>query len=119
MQTEMPFLLQLDRAQWVQQDIVNSWKSYREAVMWCWANRPFNRGMNEVYDQAMCARVIGCHAPHFSRFVNPLTKSPMDLKPDLVPTFEAYTGWRGITQYNAKLGSTTLLEELQAARRAA
>jgi hypothetical protein len=118
-QKEMPWLMQLEQANWVDQSVVHSWKSYREAVMWCWRNRPANRGRNEVYDQAMCARVLGCHAPHFSRFVNPNTKSPMDLKPDLVPAFEAYTGWRGITQYQAKVGAITLLEEIQAARRVA
>lgn len=117
MQREMPFFQPLGKAEWAPDSDVTGWKSYRDAVLWCWENRP-HRGMNEPDDQAMFARHAGVHAPHMSRYVNRRTKAPMDLKPDLIPAFEAYTGWRGITQYLARHAKATLMEEV-IARRAA
>lgn len=117
MQREMPWFQPLANAEFAPDSAVTGWKTYRDAVMWCWQNRP-HRGMNEPDDQAMFARHVGMHAPHMSRCVNPRTKAPMKLDPDLVPAFEAYTGWRGITQYMTKIGKTTLMEEV-IARRAA
>lgn len=118
MQREMPWFMALQQAKWVDQDIVDSWSSYREAVLWCWANRP-NRGKNEPQDQRMACHYVDCkHPPHFSRYVNPTSKAPMDLPADLVGAFQAYTGWRGINQYNAKLNHITIMEEV-ISRRAA
>jgi hypothetical protein len=110
-QLEMPWLMALKQARWVDQAIVDSWTSYREAVMWCWENRP-KRGKNDPQDQRMAAYYLGCHPPHFSRYVNPKTKSPMDLPPDMDGAFQGYTGWRGIDQYNAKRKELTIMEEV-------
>lgn len=116
-QREIPIFGLLSGADWVDANTVDSWKSYRDAVVWCWANRP-RRGLNEPDDQAMFARNSGVHAPHMSRYVSPYTKAPMDLKPDLIPSFEAYVGWRGITQYLAKRGAITPMEQVLAERAA-
>lgn len=118
MQREMPYLTPLANAQWVPASIVTGWSSYRDAVLWCWANRP-RRGMNDPDDQSTFARNAGVHAPHMCRFVSGHTKAPMDLRPDLIPTFEAYTGWRGITQYLSIASGVTVMEQVISERKAA
>jgi hypothetical protein len=117
MQQEMPFLYPLPQPQWVQQAVLKGWTSWREAVLWCWENRP-DRGQGELGDQSMfrqlCKRQYGvdCHAPHISRWFNRRTKAPMDLPVDLKPAFEVFTGWRGLTQYAARLSDVTIFEEM-------
>lgn len=118
MQREMPFFQELKQAEYIDSRHVEQFETYREAVMYCWKNRRKGKGMVERLDQALCASIIGIHAPHFSRCVNAKTKSPMDLKTDLVPAFEAYTGNRAVTQYLSRITATTSLEEIQAARAA-
>lgn len=104
---------------WVDQKTVNAWATWRDAVLWCWEHRPA-RGMNENGDQAtfrlLCVRAykVPVHAPHVSRWVNPKTKAPMDLPPDLVSAFEEFTGWHGLTQFFNRKAKTTCLEEMQA-----
>ena len=119
MQREMPFFRLLENAQWVPDSIVTGWASYHKAVMWCWANRPKNKGKNEPDDQAMFARNAGLHVPHMSRCVNEKTKAPMDFKPDYIPEFEAYTQWRGVTQYLMRNACVTSMEQVMAERRVA
>lgn len=118
MQREMPFLQELKQAEYVDTSAIQQFDSYREAVLYCWKNRRKGKGMVERLDQALCASIIGLHAPHFSRCVNKKTKSPMDLKADLLPAFEAYTGNRAVTQYLSRITVTTSLEEIQAKRAA-
>jgi hypothetical protein len=118
-QIEMPWLQALNGAKWVDQEIVDSWQSYRDAVIWCWENRPKNKGMNEPHDQSMCAHQCGIYPSHFSRSVRRDSKAPMDLDYDCAGPFQAYTGWRGIDQYMAKRHNLTLFEEIKDKRRAA
>lgn len=118
-QREMSFFMTVGgKTRFAPVDVVRSWSSYRDAVLWCWANRP-HRGMNEPNDQAMFSRLAGVHAPHMSRYVSPCSGAPMDLKSDLIPEFEAYTGWHGITQYIAMSSSLTIMEEVIEERRVA
>ena len=116
-QREMPFFMATAPARFAPPVLVDAFATYRDAVVWCWENRP-QRGKNEPDDQALFARNAGVHAPHMTRFVSKRTKAPMDLRPDLINEFEAYTGWRGVTQYLAKRSNVTLMEEV-IARRAA
>jgi hypothetical protein len=118
-QAEMLFPTVLERPRWVDRKTVESWNSWRDAVLWCWANRP-DRCQGEQGDQAMfrhlCKRHFSreCHAPHVSRWVSERSNAPMDLPPDLKPAFEAFTGWRGLTQYAARLVGVSIFEEVQA-----
>lgn len=118
-QREMPFPFAVPAAEWVDQSTVKQWATWREAVLWCWKNRP-HRGMNEAGDQATfrhyCGSVYGIqvHAPHVSRWVNPHTKAPMDLPPDLVAAFESFTGHHGLTQWFARAAHVTVFEEIKA-----
>lgn len=118
MQREMPFFQELKQAEYVDSSHIAGFKSYRDAVIYCWKNRRKGKGLVEALDQSLCASIIGLHAPHFSRCVNPKAKSPMELKADLVPAFEAYTGNRAITQYINMINHTTSMEEFQARRAA-
>lgn len=117
-QREMPFFIRLDAAKYAQASIVESFDTYRDAVLWCWENRP-HRGKNEPQDQSLFASNYGVHAPHMSRFVSRFSKAPMDLHPDLIQAFEGYTGWRAITQYIARKSQVTLMEEVIEQRKSA
>ena len=97
--------------------VVRGWKTKREAVLWCWLNRPC-RGLKEPMDQAICAREIGMHAPHLSRCLNQKTKAPMDLRHDYVNGFERYTGWYGVSQFEMFERGLTIMEEVIAQRAA-
>lgn len=118
-QREMPWISEVPPADWVPLNVVNGWASWRDAVLWCWQNRP-HRGMNENGDQAtfrhFCAKFYGLkvHAPHVSRWVNSKTKAPMDLPPDLTAAFESFTGYRGLTQFFARRAKCHVVEEMQA-----
>lgn len=116
-QREIPVFSRAMSSKWLSETDVRAFDSYREVVIWCWKNRP-RRGLNEPDDQAMFARLCGVHAPHMSRYVCITTKAPMDLKPDLIPEFEAYTGWRGVTQYMAHKGGVTIMEHVIASKSA-
>jgi hypothetical protein len=118
MQREMPFLQELKQAEFINELTALNFKSYREAVIYCWANRRKGKGMAEKLDQALCASVIGAYPSHFSRCVNEKSNAPMDLSPNLIPAFEAYTGNRAVTQYLNRITATTGLEEIQALRAA-
>lgn len=118
MQREMPFLESLPKAQWVPDSIVTGWETYREAVLWCWTNRSRN-SRNEIGDQAMFARAADMHSPHVCRCVREQSKAPMDLPPDYIAAFEAFTGWRGVSQYLSLQGRLTLMEQVIAQRAAA
>lgn len=119
MQREMPFFTDLRALQWVDSETVRSWTTWRDAVLWCWEHRTNGEG-KELGDQAMFRHFAAklfkqrIHAPHISRWVNPHTRAPMDLPQDLVPAFETFTGWRGLTQRFARTVGATVLEELQA-----
>lgn len=110
-QREIPVLSRAMPSKWLSDADVRAFESYREVVIWCWKNRP-RRGLNDPDDQAMFARLAGVHAPHMSRYVSLNSSAPMDLKPDLIPEFEAYTGWRGITQYLAHKAGITVMEHV-------
>lgn len=116
-QAEMPWAVGLPTIRFVDAQIVASWESPRDAMMWCWKNRP-RRGKNEPQDQSMCASWIGMPASHISRCLNPNTKAPMDLQTKYVKLFEQYTGWRGISQFEMRDRGLTIMEEVIAQRAA-
>lgn len=97
MQREMPFLESLPKAAWVPSAVVTGWATYRDAVLWCWLNRARNSRSE-----------IGGLNPFSFRACS-----------GLVPSFEAFTGWRGVTQYMAGIGNTTVMEQVIAQRAAA
>lgn len=117
-QREMPFYSAVREVRYAPQEVINSFESYRDAVVWAWSNRPCH-GMTEAKDQLLCAITIGLHPPHMNRCVKPNSKAPMKLDPDLLPAFESYTGWNAPTQYILKIKKMTAMEQVIAERKAA
>lgn len=100
------------------QKVIDSFASYRDAVVWCWQNR-VDTGCGEKVDQSICANELGIHTPHMSRYVKPDSKAPMKLDPDYIRAFEAYTGWKAITQWNCKTSDIHPMEWVLEDQRAA
>ena len=117
-QREIPIMNTVETPKYAPADVVAKFQTYRDAVVWCWANRPCH-GMREDMDQALCAKTIGLHVPHMSRCVNPSSKSPMQLNPDYLDAFETYTGWKAASQWIAAKSHMTVLEQVIAERNAA
>jgi len=118
-QREFFFPYALPKSKWVDAAEVTTWEAWREAVLWCWENRPV-QSMQKNGDQSTfrhyCEKEYGLrvHAPHVSRWLNRDTDAPMDLPPDFVSAFESFTGWHGLTQFFNRKAKTTCLEEMQA-----
>jgi hypothetical protein len=118
-QREFFFPYALPKAKWVEASQVAEWATWREAVLWCWENRP-EQSMQKNGDQSTfrhyCEKEysLRVHAPHVSRWLNRDTDAPMDLPPDFVSAFETFTGWHGLTQFFNRKAKTTCLEEMQA-----
>jgi hypothetical protein len=117
-QREMPFATMLTQPRFAPQNTVDSFDSYRDAVVWCWENR-VNVGAGEKMDQAMCANLLNLHTPHMSRCVNRDSSAPMNLSPDYLPDFEAFCGWRAVSQFIASKAQMTFMEQVIAERSAA
>ncbi|HYC00376.1 MAG TPA: hypothetical protein VEA35_13500 [Ramlibacter sp.] len=115
----MPLLKDLGPAQWVPESEVAKWRSYREAVVWCWLNQRHYVGMNETARRTLFANHAGMHAPHASRCFKPDSKSPMDLPQRCIRSFETFTGWRGVRQWQLKDAELTAMEQVIEQRRAA
>lgn len=118
MQKDFGGLFSLKDALFIDDVTVDSFDSYRDAVLWSWNNRRDGYGMNDKTLQSWICSNFGYTPSHFSRAVNEFTKSPMDLKADFIATFESITGNRAVTQYLSKLTQTTSLEQIQARRAA-
>jgi hypothetical protein len=115
-QRELALLAELPKPSAVDTGIVKSCKSYREAVRMSWALR---RVRNDTF--ANFAAVHGLIAQHVSDYVNPDDKpGRRDLPGDAVNVWNAGTGNTLVTQWLAGIADQlTVLEEMQATRRAA
>lgn len=112
-QREMPFYKALTTPQFASKYVLDSFACYRDAVIWCWENR-VNTGAGEKVDQALCANFLGLPTSHMSRCLNRDAKAPMNLNPDLASDFEAFCGWKAVTQFIASKAQLTFIEEMQA-----
>lgn len=110
-QRELPLLGDLGACKFVAPEVVAGWQSYRDAVVWCWQNQTKHVGTKEKGRQVLFAVWAGMHPPHVSRCVKPDSGAPMDLPPDVIPSFESFTGWRGLSQYLMRRGQLRSLEQ--------
>lgn len=115
-QREMPFHQVLTAPKFVPQKVVDGFVDYRDAVIWCWANRVC-QGAGKQADQAMCANSIGMQTPKFSRCVNRDTNAPMKLDPDFIASFENFCGHTAVSQFLARQRQFTILEQVMEERR--
>lgn len=118
-QREIPLLGEFKQPILVPEEIVNSWSTYREAVIWCWANQRNLVGVRDKARQTVFANYAGMHAPHASRCLKPDSKAPMLLQDRFINALEMFTGWRGVRQYQLRDADLTAMEFVIASRRAA
>ena len=114
----MPFFYRLVTPKYAAQSVIESFKNYRDAVCWSWENRPCH-GMDRLMDQSVCAKHIGVTPQVLSRCVNRDSKAPMELSPDCLPDFEAYTGWKAPKQFLDRIHGDVSMEQVMAERKAA
>jgi hypothetical protein len=118
-QREIPLLAALAEARFVDDETVSRWSCYREAVVWCWQNQRLYVGMHEQARQTLFANRAGLHAPHASRCLKADSKAPMLLPDHCVNMLEAFTGWRGVRQFQLRTAGLTAMEQVIAQRRSA
>lgn len=118
-QREIAMLAPLATSKWVPTAVLAGWQSYRDAVCWCWLNQRHFVGIREKARQAMFASAAGLHAPHASRCLKLDSRAPMDLPDRCINTFESFTGWRGVRQWQLAQAGLTAMEQVIAERHAA
>lgn len=118
-QREIPLLAALPAPQLVPDEIVQSWASFRDAVVWCWDHQRHYVGMRDTARQTLFANRAGLHAPHASRCLKADSKAPMALPDRCINALEEFTGWRGVRQYQLRDADLTAMEFVIAARKAA
>lgn len=115
-QREIPVLDAVPEPQWVDEAIVSAWRTYREAVSWCWENQRHFVGMRKGARQTLFANHAGLHAPHASRCLDADSRAPMELPTRCLSAFESFTGWRGVRQYLLRDAGLTAMEQVIAQR---
>ena len=115
LQAEFPLLTRLEAPSVVPVELIRTARTYRQACRLAWALR---RVRNMTYRQL--AAEIGVPYQHVGDYFNP-DDNPMrrDLPGDAVRATEVTLGNTAISQWHAMLSKLTVLEELQASRRAA
>lgn len=114
-QRELPLLQRMEGPSVVPHSLVESCTSYRQAVRMCWALRRA-KGLN-VSD---LAREFGFNRQHASDYLNADDKpTRRSLPPEMVQLFEEVCGNCLLSQWFAYRARLTVLEEVQADRRAA
>ena len=114
-QRELPLLQRIDGPAVVPHETVAACKTYRQAVRMCWALRRA-KGL-KVTD---LARDFGFVRQHASDYLNADDAQTRRCLPsDMVQLFEEICGNCLISQWHANRARLTVLEEVQADRRAA
>jgi hypothetical protein len=114
-QRELALLADLPQPSTVSTDVVRSCKTFREAVRMSWALR---RIKSDTY--ANFAANHGFIPQHISDYLNSDDRrGRKNLPADMVPMWNCGTGNTLVTQWIVAGNSLTLLEEMQATRRAA
>jgi hypothetical protein len=112
-QMELRLMCRLDAPSVVAAGDVARCKSYRDAVRWAWQSRRV-RNMT----RRTLAEIAGLYAPHVSCYLSD-DESKRSLPADKVPAFETAVGNCFVSQWLAAQAKLTILEEVQAERRAA
>lgn len=115
LQQEFPLLARLEGPSIVPPEILRTARTYRQAVRLMWQLR---RCKGLTYRQL--AAEIGVPFQHVGDYFNPDDKaSRRDLPGDAVKAAEDVLGNTAVSQWHAMQSHLTVLEELQASRRAA
>jgi hypothetical protein len=115
LQGEFPLFARMNGPSVVAPEIMRTAKTYRQAVRLCWQLR---RVRNMTYRQL--ATEAGLHFQHVTDYFNADDKpSRRDLPGQHVRAVETALGNTAISQWHAAQAALTVLEEMQASRRAA
>jgi hypothetical protein len=115
LQREFPLLARVEGAAIVPPELMRTAKTYRQAVRLCWALR---RMRNLTFRQlaAECQLIHQHVGDYFNADDRPGRR---DLPPGAVQVVEDFLGNTAISQWHAARARFTVLEEMQASRRAA
>lgn len=115
LQLEFPLLARLEGPAVVPPELMRTAKTYRQAVRLCWALRRLRK-----LTKAELAAECSLHAQHARDYFNPDdARGRRDLPAEAVRVVEAFLGNTAISQWHARNAQLTVLEEMQASRRAA
>lgn len=114
-QLEFPLMARIDAPSAVPTYYVQRVRTYREAVRWCWAHRRVRN---------MTQRALSAEADllpqHVTDYLHPDDRpTRRDLPARCVAQFESVCGNTFVSQWLARQGTLTVLEEMQAMRQAA
>jgi hypothetical protein len=111
-QAHLPLLARLDGPSVVPSEYLKRIQSYREAVQMCFALRRIKLNKRDIAQDA------GLYASHVSDYLSKET-SKRELPGRYITAFERACGNTAISQWLAMESQLTVLEEMQATRRAA
>lgn len=113
-QLEFPLLTRMEGAAIVPSELMRTAKSYRQAVRLCWGLRRV-KGMTYRQLAAECELIHQHVGDYFNADDKPGRR---ELPAEAVLAVEATLGNHAISQWHARRAGLTVLEELQASRRA-
>jgi hypothetical protein len=115
MNRELPLIGRMDGPKAVPRSIVESCRTYRDAVRMAWQ---LKRIKGLTMQQLACE--AGLYAPHITDYLHKDDRpTRRDLPADKVAEFESVVGNRVVSQWLAAQSQLTVLEEFQAERMAA
>ncbi len=115
LQLEFPLLARLEGPAVVPPELMRTAKTYRQAVRLCWALRRLRK-----LTHAGLATEIELPAQHVRDYFNADDKPRRrNLPAEAVRKVEAFLGNTAISQWHARNAQLTVVEEMQASRRAA
>jgi len=112
-QLALPMLTYYEAPSMVNVAQVDACKTYRDAVLACWAMRTRTN-----MTKRQLAEEVGCYASHVTDYLS-ADPAKRDLPARHIADFEAACGNRMISQWIARRSELTVLEEFQAQRRIA
>lgn len=112
-QLPLPMLTYVNGPVMVDTALVDATPTYRAAVRACWAARNRPR-----MTKRQLAEETGCYPSHINDYLHESDKK-RDMPARHIAAFEVACGNRFISQWIARRSELTVLEELQAQRRAA
>ena len=113
-QQELPLLHRLDGPAVVPPQLLKGVKTFRDAVLLCWAlRRDKSSGA-----QSACARYIGAQVSHMSDYLSD-DPAKRDMPAKYIKAIEVWCGNTAISQHISSDAHLTVVEEMQAMRAAA
>lgn len=113
-QLDLPMLALLKEPKWLDREIVDGLKTYRQAVCKCWEMRH-----RYCLTKRALAEEVGLYSSHLSDYLSADESKSRELPAKHIAAFEYALGNHAITQWMHAQKGITALEEIQQQRRAA